>query len=219
MNEFERAENAVLDRHEPAWIAQGYKVVRHPSRSTLPPFLEKYEPDAVLLGRKPKVVVEVVRKGQPQVENKVRQLNSLLAGHDDWRLEVLYAGEEPNELPAIPTERLRESLTNVRHLAPVDQRSGLLLLWATLEALTRRLEPTKTKRPQTPGRVVELLAGAGFITPSEAEQLREAASWRNRLVHGDLSVALSDTQLLAVVDIVEELIAALEKNEAASLPA
>ncbi len=213
MNEFDIAEKTILDRHEPSWVAKGYTVVRRPSRATLPNFFEKFEPDAVLLGRIPQVVVEVVRKGQPQVERKVRELNALLQGHDDWRLEILYVGEEPDILPLVPTYRLKESLANVRQLAAVEQRGGLLLLWATLEALSRRLEPRKTERPQSPGRIVELLAGAGFIAPSEAERLREGVHWRNRLVHGDLDVSPSQGQVLNLADIVEDLIRVLERRE------
>ncbi|MER9586745.1 HepT-like ribonuclease domain-containing protein [Mesorhizobium sp. M0276] len=214
MNEFELAEDAILDQHEPSWIAQGYKLVRRPSRGSLPSFLERYLPDAVLLGRTPQVVVEVLRKGQPHVERKVRELNALLAKHDDWRLEVLYAGEEPDQLPSVSTELLKQSLSSTGRLAPIDPRGGLLLLWATLEALSRRLEPGKTMRPQTPGRIVELLAGAGFVAPSEAEQLREAVQWRNRLVHGDLTISPSETQVLKLVEIVGDLIGTLERREA-----
>jgi hypothetical protein len=217
MNEFELADNAVLDQHEPSWVAQGYKVVRRPSRENLPAFLDRYMPDAVLVGRTPNVVVEVVRKGQPQIERKVRDLNALLAGRDDWRLEVLYAGEQPEQLPAVSTERLRGSLANVRRLARIDQGGGLLVLWATLEAIARRLEPGKTGRPQSPGRIVELLAGAGFIAPSEAEKLREGAQWRNRLVHGDLDISPSEGEISNLTDIVERLVGALERREADQL--
>ena len=65
MNESELAESGVLDKHEQSWIAQGYKVVRRPSKATLPAFLERFSPDAILLGRKPNVVVEVVQGPAP----------------------------------------------------------------------------------------------------------------------------------------------------------
>lgn len=216
MTEFELAEKAILDAHEPSWVAQGYEVVRQPKRATLPAFLERYMPDAVLLGRSPQVVVEVVRKGQPDIERKVRELNALLAGQRDWRLEVLYAGEEPEQLPVVATQRLKASLASVRQLAAIQPQSSLLLLWATLEALGRRFEPGKTMRPQSPGRIVELLAGAGFVAPSEAEQLRKAVQWRNRLVHGDLEIELAERQILNLAVIVEGLIDILEKNDARS---
>ena len=216
MNEFELVENAVLDQREPSWRAQGYRVVRHPSREILPAFLERYRPDAILVGRLPQILVEIVRKGQPQIEHKIRNLNALLKGHDDWRLEVLYAGEEVEQLPSVSTRNLRASMANIRLLLPDDQQGSLLRIWATLEALARRLEPAKTLRPQSPGRVVELLAGAGFVTPSQAENLREAVHWRNRLVHGDLSISPSQQQLADLADVLDELIGVVEARDVVS---
>ncbi len=214
MNENELEENAVLDRHEPSWIAQGYRVVRQPRGTNLPAFLRTHAPDAVLLGRTPNVVVEVLRKGQTNVERKVRDLRALVAGQDDWRLEVLYAGEEPEQLPQVSTEQLKELLEKVRNFAPVEQRGALLLLWAIVEALARRLEPDKTRRPQSAERVVELLAGAGHIAPSQAERLREAARLRNLLVHGDLNISLSEEQVLRLADLVGDMIGVLAGREA-----
>jgi hypothetical protein len=212
MREHEIAEETILDRHARSWQAQGYEVVRHPSRADLPAFLSSYMPDAVLLGRSPKVVVEVVRKGQPQVEKKIQALNALLAGQEDWRLEILYAGGEPEILPAASFEQLMETLASVRNLAQVDQRASLLLFWAILEAISRRLEPEKTKRPQSPGRVVELLAGAGFVAPTEAALLREAARWRNRLIHGDLDTMPSREQVLTLADLLACLLDSIERR-------
>lgn len=213
MNDIEQLEKDVLDAHEPKWIAQGYKVVRHPTGSALPPFLERFRPDAVLLGRTPQVVVEIVRKGQPNAERKVQALNALLAEHSDWRLILLYAGLEPLELPVVSTRSLERSLDSARRLVGIDLRSSLLLLWATLEALGRRFEPEKTKRPQKPASIVEMLASAGFILPAEAEHLRRAAVLRNRLVHGDLDIALTESEILGVADIVAGLISTVEQRE------
>ena len=214
MNGIELEEKAILDQHEPSWVAQGYKVVRQPSGEHLPEFLHSYKPDAILVGRTPYVVVEVLRKGQLNIEHKIQRLKTLLAGHDDWRLEVLYAGIEPEQLPEVPSQQLRAFVATVRKLASTEQRGALLLLWSVLEALTRRLEPTKTRRPQSPGRVVELLAGAGYIAPSDAEHLRDAVQWRNRLVHGDLTISPSKKQILKLADLVEEVISSLEAREA-----
>ncbi len=213
MTERQHTNHAVLDSHEPSWVAQGYRVIREPSGSYLPKFLKRFEPDAILLGRTPKIVVEVVRKGQPNVERKIRLLNETLSNHQDWRLEVLYAGSEPEQLPAVTTVRLKEQLADIRKLLPLEQRGSLLLLWATLEALSRRLQPDQTKHPLTPGSVVELLAGEGFVTPGEARQLREAVKWRNRLAHGDLEITPVGEKLYDLVAIAERLIVDLERQE------
>ena len=205
MSDQHRAEDAILERHESKWIAQGYKVVRQPRAGDLPSFLKNFIPDALLLGRDPQVVVEIISKGSPHAQKKIAELKSLLQGHDDWRLDVLFAGEEPEQLPLVSTEAVQQSLRSIRAMLPAEPKSALLLCWATLEAIARRLEPTKSMRPQSPGRVVELLAGAGHVTPSKAAQLRKAIQWRNRLVHGDLDLAVTPTQVAEVVEIAENL--------------
>jgi uncharacterized protein YutE (UPF0331/DUF86 family) len=215
MNEHELTEQSILDQYEPSWVAQGYQVIRQPQRANLPEFLSRYVPDAVLLGRNPNVVVEVIRKGNPHAERKIRDLKALFNDHDDWRLEVLYAGEVAQTLPTMSIDALKEGLASVRRLTKDEPKSALLIAWATLEALARGLEPEKTMRPQSPGRIVELLAGAGYIAPSEAEIIRQAVQLRNRLVHGDLAVQPSTTQMLSIATAVEDLIHVLERrNEA-----
>jgi hypothetical protein len=205
MNEQQQAEHAVLERHEPHWIAKGYKVVRNPKAGDLPDFFRNYIPDALLLGQNPKVVVEIITKGNLIGQKRISNLKMLMEGHDDWRLEVLFAGKEPDELPPMPNDAVQHSLESIRKLLPAEPKSALLLCWATLEAIARRLEPAKTMRPQSPGRVVELLAGAGHVTPTEASQLRKAIQWRNRLIHGDLSVSLTPAEVGDMVKITEGL--------------
>ncbi|MEM1048277.1 MAG: HepT-like ribonuclease domain-containing protein [Pseudomonadota bacterium] len=213
MNVSRQTETAVLDLHEPSWTARGYRLVRRPAAENLPDFLKGFSPDAILLGRDPKVVVEIVSKGNPEIAPKIDRLKSAISHDNEWTLEVVYAGKEPDLLPAVETERLDEFLTNVRSSISSDQRGSLLLLWAILEALARRLDPQQTQRPQTPGRVVELLAGAGLITPSQAERLREGVGWRNRLVHGDLNISPTVEQVSGIAEIVGELIEDLKIRE------
>ncbi len=213
MNVSQQTETAVLDLHEPAWTAQGYRLVRRPAPENLPAFLKGLKPDAILLGRNPKVIVEIVSKGNPEIAHKIDRLKSAISHDNDWTLEVVYAGNEPDLLPAVETERLDEFLSNVRSSISTDQRGSLLLLWAVLEALARRLDPQHTQRPQTPGRVVELLAGAGLVRPSQAEKLREAVDWRNRLVHGDLNISPTVEQVTGIAEIVGKLIEHLKSRE------
>ena len=209
MIEQQQAEQAALERYEPHWIAKGYKVVRNPKASDLPDFFKNYIPDALLLGQDPKVVVEVITKGNPIGQRRISNLKMLLEGHDDWRLEVLFAGKEPDKLPLMSNEAVEQSLENIRQLLQAEPKSALLLCWATLEAMARRLEPAKATQPLSAGSVVELLAREGHVTPGEARQLREAAHWRNHLIHGDLTLSLSSGQVAEIVEIVEGLSNAL----------
>lgn len=210
MNEHQLSEQEALDRHEPTWIAQGYKLICEPRPSDLPSFLGRYVPDALLIGANHKVIVEVIHKGSPHAERKVKDLKSLLAGHQDWKLEVVFTGTESAPLPTVGAEALRASLLRVRGLSVSEPEAALLLLWATIEAMARYLEPSRTAKPQSPGRVVELMAAAGHVTPTEASVLRESVQWRNRLIHGDLTVSVTVEQINQVISVVESLLSDIE---------
>jgi len=202
-------EQVLLDRFEASWKSQGYELLREPSSSELPDFLKKIRPDAVLLGRSPKVVVEVVRKGQPEVERKLNYLKTLLVGHDDWRLEVVYAGVYARPLEPISLEHVIKTLDRVRLLAETEPTGALLLFWGALEATSRILEPEKFKNSQSPLRIVEILASMGHISPAYAALLREAAQLRNRIIHGELDVSISETQIVALVEVADDLISTI----------
>ncbi|MBX3504064.1 MAG: DUF86 domain-containing protein [Parvibaculum sp.] len=206
MNEHQALEEGILDKYEAQWRAQGYDLIRHPSREVIPEFLGKYRPDAVLVGRRPHVAVEVVLKGQRTAERRLREIAPLFKGHPDWRLEVIYAGLAPESLVAPPMSALNEAVHDIRALASVDTRGAFLFSWAVLEALVRHLSPERTRSPQTPGRLVELLAGDGRITPHQAEELRTLARLRNKLVHGDLEQRPTEKQISLVTRILERLI-------------
>lgn len=210
MSKMDERERVVLDEYETQWVEQGYRVVREPRGSEVPEFLGSFQPDALLLGRDPKIVVEIVQKGAPHVEEKVRRLRSLLASKGDWRLEILYTGEAGNTLPTASLDDIRSTLRNARTTAYTVPSAALLLTWAALEALARRLEPQKATRPQSPGRVVELLAGAGHVTPTEASLLRIAVKLRNGFIHGDLSIQLSAEDVALALEVAENLLLRLE---------
>lgn len=206
MTSVEESERAVLDQHEPRLVAEGYRVIRHPRREDVPQFLGHFLPDALAVGRQPNLVLEVIRKGSPNAEEKVRRLKTLLGERPDWRLEILYSGEAEGGLPPTTTQAISELLISAKHICTQEPRAALLLTWAALEALARRLEPQRTARPQSPGRIIELLAGAGYIAPSEAESLRAAANLRNRFVHGDLSVHPAMIDVRGLIAVAEDLL-------------
>jgi uncharacterized protein YutE (UPF0331/DUF86 family) len=72
---------------------------------------------------------------------------------------------------------------------------ALIMAWAVLEAIGRALLPDKFGRPQTPGRLVELLAHEGYLTPDEADVVRPLVTLRNTAVHGALDSAVNEHTL------------------------
>lgn len=202
----ETLEREILDEHEPLWKAQGYEVIMSPRGAHLPNFLGTYQPDAILVGRDPKVIVEVVLKGQPHADRRIRDLKSLISGHDDWRLEVLYRSSEDKNVPVQSVDEITTTISKAEAIARIEPRGAFLLLWAALEAIARRFAPDRSNRPQTPGRVVETLAFEGVIEPSNASWLRDLSRLRNRLIHGDLEVAPTSQELEQMVALTRNLV-------------
>lgn len=205
MNEYAANEQATLERMAKKWKEQGFEVYLEPIGSIVPPFLERSRPDAILIRDNERIVVEVIRKGQPHLEKKIEQIQSLFSGRSDWRFEVVYAGEQVDAVPHVERSVILSTLDSANSLMAVDVRASLLLLWASLEAVARNFFERQTIRPQSPGRIVELLAGSGNITPSEAKLLRRLVQARNRVIHGELNTSIEADDVKLMKSIVTNL--------------
>src|SRR5690606_18244153 len=131
-------ERNALDDYLPRLGAQGYRVVRRPTKSDLPAFLADYEADAVAIGPKGNIVVEVVTKGSPTAQAKIRRLREMLADHPDWRLEVVSGGQGERQVPIASMSAIDRPVDALNKLT--DPRASILLAWASLEAIARHLE-------------------------------------------------------------------------------
>lgn len=212
MVDFATIERSALDEYLPRLDARGYRVVRRPAKADLPPFLADYDADAVATGPDDNIIVEVVTKGSPTAQSKIRRLREILAGHPDWRLEVIYGGDGERQVPIASLSSIEQTVANLDKLA--DARAALLLAWASLEAIARNLEPGETIRPQSPGRVVEILAAGGFVTPTQAELLRKMANIRNQLIHGNVDLQPSPGQLHELIVTTGTLLSLLKTTQA-----
>jgi len=183
----------------------GYTVVREPSPSSLPAALREFHPDAIAIGKRPFVIIEVVREGARDTDRIIRmQRAAKTAG--DWNLHlILDRAERKQALEQVPVQTIASTLANARKLIEVDTRAALLLGWASFEALARIMEPSRFAKPQTPGRIVETLASDGVVTPTEAAKLRRLADARNAVVHGDLRMQPSITDLATFFQVLDRL--------------
>jgi uncharacterized protein YutE (UPF0331/DUF86 family) len=68
------------------------------------------------------------------------------------------------------------------------------------------LVPGQLERPEPPGRLVQVLAQGGYVTPDEADQLRRLANLRNELSHGGLGVSVERSDVERLVDVLETLL-------------
>ena len=199
----EAHEAAVLESIVPQLEAEGFEVYTRPSVHLLPPFMQAYSPDAIALREDRKLAIEVIRKGSSS-EKRLDELRQLLAGHRDWELRVYWVSPSNTPEPIEPASAkdIAKSIESIEELASESMFApALLMSWATLEGLGRALLPDRFPRPQTPGRLVEVLAGEGYVTPSEADLLRRLAKVRNQLIHGGLKAraGLKDIERFAAV--------------------
>jgi hypothetical protein len=200
-------ERDALDAAERRLTEQGYTVVRQPLSESLPNFLGGWEPDAIATGKHPNLLIEViVGRGAANVEaTKVKQLQQLLEGQADWRLEVVYAAPS-TPLPSASTlHAIRTRYQEIRRLAPLDRPATLVMAWALLEAAARAAMPDRAAKPLTPATTAELLTSLGRVTQADADRLRTAARARNLIVHGDVATDVPVELLNDVLRIVSDL--------------
>ena len=189
---------------------QGYDVIVEPSPSMLPRSLQKWRPDAIAIGREPRLIIEIVSES-PAAAARISELQMALQSEAGWKLHlVLNRASGSQAVAPASYAQIDAVLESALRIVEVDASGALLLGWAAFEALSRALRPNDFVRPQSPGRLIEQLASNGEILPSDAEFLRSMAMHRNRFIHGDLLQIASKTD-------VERFITFLKMLSAASL--
>jgi len=216
MNVPEIPEGDVLESLLPKYRAEGFDVFVNPSPSILPPFMQSYRPNAVALRRDKKIAIEVVRSPESS-GRKIQDLQSLFAPQTDWELRVFYVSpgvaERPFEVASASTTR--KAVQRVLDLKRDGHKlPALVMAWAALEALGRALMPDELRRPQTPARLIEVLASAGYLTPLEADSLRAAIALRNAAVHGGLEPVVDDNLLDQFIAVLQMLVGSLSGADA-----
>lgn len=212
----EAQEAAVLESIVPELEAEGFEVITRPTRRRLPPFLQSYSPDAIARREDKNLAIEVLRKGVPSEKN-LERLRQLLAGHRDWELRVYWVSPSKTPEPIEPAA----AKDIVKSIEVIEQLAGesllapaLLMAWATFEGLGRALLPDRFPRPQTPGRLVEVLAGEGYVTPNEADRLRQLAKVRNQLIHGGLKARVGSKDIESFAAVLRTLLGLLQTERA-----
>lgn len=204
-------EEAVLEAVLPRLKAEGFDVFRDPPANLLPEFMSGYRPDAIAIGQGKKIAIEVV--GSRASAARVAALHERFAPGRGWELRVVHAGPQAGTqaIEIVPESSIERSLAMVGQLTDAGlTQAAVLIGWATFEAIGRRLSPEKFKRPQTPGRLVEVLASEGLLTPDEADSVRGLVETRNRLIHGDLEVEVSKNAVKDFTRILRTLLSQIE---------
>lgn len=204
----ETAENVVLERLVPDLKSQGYDVFVHPGRQMVPPFLGAYAPDVIALRGDKNLVIEIKHRGSGRAENFLQEVAKRFEGQTGWEFRVVWVNPSETEdgltlqSPETIAKRLKE-ISGLLEVGFVD--SAMLLSWATFEAIGRKLMTREFTRPQTPGRLIQVLAKEGHITPDDSDLLRKLADARNRFIHGELTVAASRSDVESFIRILSSL--------------
>lgn len=196
-------ERQVLDLIAPRLTAEGYTVLRNPSRTILPPFMKGYVPDAIALGKPRNLAIEIVNDAR-DTTRKREGLTERFDGVSDWELRVFYLASFTDDVSLKkPTVDVIETVIGkVGTLVDAGQtEAALLLVWAGFEAFGRMLLPNALSRPQPTSQLLERLAGDGIVTPDEAEWLRDLAAVRNAVAHGDLTRTVDPERILELLSI------------------
>jgi len=204
------SEQQVLEREVARLESEGYDVFLQPRAPLVPEFLGDYVPDAVATGHGKKIVLEVAKPSKAESE-KLKEVAARFAKQREWEFKVLLVSPTSlgEALPVQTHQAIDGALEEIERLGQDANasRAAFLLAWATLEAEGRASVEGKFDRPQTPGRLVQVLSQEGLLTPSEADQMRVLSDKRNRLIHGDLGTEISKDDLGSLIHVLRRLAA------------
>ncbi|MGJ3263643.1 MAG: hypothetical protein ACFE0R_10455 [Salinarimonas sp.] len=187
--------------------AEGYDVIVAPDATLLPAALRTRRPDAIALGRDPKLVIEITGD-RPGSGPRLAALQEALRAAPGWQLYLVLDRASPASIPrAAPDADIEAALDRVPRVATVDTGAALMLAWSALEGIVRNRRPETFARPQTTDRLVEHLAAEGIVLPDDAAFLRDVAARRNAVAHGDVRESPTAAEVARLVDLVRSLIA------------
>jgi uncharacterized protein YutE (UPF0331/DUF86 family) len=203
----EASEATLLESVLPELEAEGFEVFANPSPPILPPFMRDHSPDAIALRKDKKLAIEVLREGVPS-NRRLDKLRELFSQHKDWELRVYWVNPSSvrRAIEGASRNVIEQSIKAIEELT-AGGRTGpaLLMAWATFEAIGRAILPDRLQRPQPPGRLIEVLAAEGHVTPTEADHLRRMAESRNHLIHGGLETSVPEADLQRFIDVLKTL--------------
>jgi len=201
-------EAGILGRLRATYEKQGFSFVAQPGPETLPDFLGPYRPDAIARKEGENIIIEIIRRQRSPSEQPFPDLRGRLAAHKDWKLNIVYAMEKPEDLIDIPVptlDTLKQQIAEVEALAATGHhRAAFVLSWSVLEAALNRVHESGAHKIRTPAQVVQTLEMEGHLGPATGRTLRGLSELRNRIVHGDFDADASGEDVEQVLAAIHE---------------
>ena len=195
---YQEQEKAVLDKIIPELENDGYEVLLEFPRSILPLNIGSYYPDAIAKKRDKYIAIEIKSRRIASVDRHLNDLKKAFEHTPNWDFRVYYA--DKMQLPKGPavesSEELKDKILKSQMLSEQGEHAlALLLSWACFEGIARLLHKRNFVRPQSPGRVITVLAELGDITNDDAAFLRNLIHKRNAFVHGEVSTLVDPCEV------------------------
>lgn len=199
------AESIALNRLEPLLAAQGYRMIRRPGADDLPSFLAGRRPDAIAVGRKPSLLIEVFGKNSPVALKRVRELRSLLKGQQEWDLKVYYFSSMEPAVRPVSESTAADAAAAARSVVETEPRAALLFAWSILEAAARVRMDAADQRPLNPNVLVNLLVGEGYVDQDKGAELFRLAKVRSQVAHGQIDIAPDTKDVRFLLSVAEDV--------------
>ena len=201
-------ERLVFEKIAPIYEQDGFEFVST-EEINVPSGAWRYEPDFLAKKGDKYVAIEIKSKRTRAVEISLETLKAQIEQDKNWKFFTYYASEVLQQEPIkkAGAELILETLAEVRRAGQIGYlKPAFLMAWGAFEGAAREAHSRFFAKPQTPGRIITVLADRGDFTPDEADRLRKLASLRNGLIHGrlDSGVTLADLEFLA--DIAERVV-------------
>lgn len=190
-------EQLVFEKIAPTFERDGYRFVSL-SQANIPADWRGYRPDFIAQRDSDFVAIEVKTRRTPSIERSLEALKQDIERNASWTFRVFYVDEEikSSALPTPNEGQIDAASIEIRAASNHGfKKAAFLLSWALFEAAARKLHGKIFLKPQSPGRIITVLAERGIITPDQADKARSLSVKRNSLVHGHLGISVDSDEV------------------------
>ena len=193
----------------------GYKVIIEPRDEDIPSFIKNYQPDIIATSGNDNVIIEVKTRTDFSTIEKLRDIADIVNKRESWRFELIVTttkqatqSETKKRTLELEQSEIEENFKAVKLILKQDLfSSAFMLLWATLESISRQLllVDKKNLNNKAPLVLIKTLFSFGYLTRTDLESLEKLFIVRNQIVHGYKTKGLDMNTVKRLLTIVDKL--------------